>query len=69
MLHLRPESVRLDRAEPGNVAPLAELWPAMREGGVRVVSANGVLGDPTGASAIEGRQILQELIDGALQRL
>ncbi|MFT4010837.1 MAG: mycofactocin biosynthesis peptidyl-dipeptidase MftE [Nocardioidaceae bacterium] len=69
MLHLRPESVRLDRAEPGNRAPLAELWPAMREGGVGAVSANGVLGDPTGASAVEGQQILQELIDGALQRL
>jgi len=31
----------------------------MREGGISAVSANGVLGDPSGASAEEGRRILQ----------
>jgi mycofactocin precursor peptide peptidase len=42
----------------GNTAPLAELMPALRSGGVRAVSSNGVLGDPTGASAAEGEALL-----------
>jgi creatinine amidohydrolase len=43
---------------PGNTAPLSELWPRQRSEGVRAVSANGVLGDPVGASADEGRRLL-----------
>ena len=34
---------------------------ALRAGGVRAVSPNGVLGDPTGASAQEGRLLLAGL--------
>ena len=48
-------------AEPGNTAPLADLIDAMRAGGVRAVSENGVLGDPRGASASHGRAILARL--------
>lgn len=59
MLHLRPESVRLDRAEVGDTRPLAEILPLMVAGGVAAVSANGVLGDPHGASAAAGRRILE----------
>ncbi|WP_222048901.1 mycofactocin biosynthesis peptidyl-dipeptidase MftE [Modestobacter lapidis] len=47
MLHLAPERVRLDLAEPGTTAPLAELLPRLLKDGVRAVSPNGVLGDPT----------------------
>lgn len=61
MLHLRPRSVRPDRAVAGNVQPLREILPAMGEHGVGVVSANGVLGDPAGASAEEGRRVLAEM--------
>ena len=32
--------------------------PRLRREGVRAVSPNGVLGDPTGASAAEGRELL-----------
>ncbi len=35
--------------------------PALRAGGVRAVSANGVLGDPAGASAAEGARLLDQL--------
>ncbi|MFW6090363.1 MAG: mycofactocin biosynthesis peptidyl-dipeptidase MftE [Actinomycetota bacterium] len=59
MLHLRPRAVRLDRAEPGNTAPLEELWPALHRDGVAAVSANGVLGDPSGASAGAGARLLE----------
>jgi mycofactocin precursor peptide peptidase len=58
MLALDPGRVDLSRAESGNIAPLTELLPALRTGGIQAVSANGVLGDPTGASAEEGIQLL-----------
>jgi mycofactocin precursor peptide peptidase len=44
--------------EAGNTAPLASLLPALVAGGVRSVSPNGVLGDPSGASAVEGSALL-----------
>lgn len=62
MLHLAPELVRLDLAERGATEPVAELLPRLRAGGVAAVSSNGVLGDPTGASAEEGRSILAALV-------
>ena len=62
MLHLRPWDVRMDRAEAGNAASLQELMPPMRAGGVRAVSPNGVLGDPTGASPREGRDLLEVMV-------
>jgi mycofactocin system creatininase family protein len=62
LLALDPAAVWLDRAEAGATAPLSELMPALRAGGVRAVSANGVLGDPAGASAAEGERILDALV-------
>jgi creatinine amidohydrolase len=62
MLALAPEMVRLHRARRGNVQPLEELIPVMREHGVRAVSPNGILGDPAGASAAEGEQLLERLV-------
>src|SRR5205823_1774126 len=49
LLALDASAVRTDLIEVGTTAPAAELWPRMRAAGVRAVSANGVLGDPTGA--------------------
>ncbi len=63
MLAVDPGVVRLDLAEPGCTAPLAELLPRLRVHGVRPVSSNGVLGDPTGANAEEGRAVLGELVE------
>ena len=57
VLALDPALVRSGSAA-GNRAPLAELLPAMRAGGVAAVSPNGVLGDPAGASAAEGERLL-----------
>ena len=59
MLALAPETVRLDLAEPGCTEDLATLLPRLRREGVRAVSPNGVLGDPRGASAAEGRELLE----------
>lgn len=56
-------TARLEGAEAGNTAPLADLIDDLRAGGVRAVSPNGVLGDPAGASAAEGRALLSAAID------
>jgi len=69
MLHLRPPSVRLERAAAGSTEPLADLMPAMVSGGVAAVSPNGVLGDPSGATAEEGRRLLEAMVEHALERL
>lgn len=44
--------------DPGATGPLADLLPVLRTSGVLAVSPNGVLGDPTGASADEGAALL-----------
>lgn len=62
MLHLRPASVRRELAVAGNVQPLQEILPAMLAQGVGAVSTNGVLGDPAGASAEEGRRVLDAMV-------
>lgn len=58
LLALEPRLVRLERAEAGALAPLGQLIEAMRAGGVAAVSDNGVLGDPAGATAGEGVDLL-----------
>ncbi|HEY9557133.1 MAG TPA: mycofactocin biosynthesis peptidyl-dipeptidase MftE, partial [Acidimicrobiales bacterium] len=50
-----------DLAEPGDTRPLGAILPELRAGGVSAVSANGVLGDPRGASAAEGHDLLADL--------
>lgn len=62
MLAIAPDTVRPDRAEPGNTAPIGDLIDALRAGGVQAASPNGVLGDPTGASAAEGEHLLNRLV-------
>jgi mycofactocin system creatininase family protein len=63
LLHLEPEAVRLDRAEPGDLRPWRELGPLVEASGVAAVSPNGVLGDPTGASADEGAAAFDDIVD------
>lgn len=63
LLALDHTAVRQDAVEPGTTAPLAALLPALRVGGVVAVSPNGVLGDPTGATAAEGGRLLREMIE------
>lgn len=52
------EPLRAELTEVGNPAPLIDLIDDLRANGVRAVSENGVLGDPAGASAAEGRALL-----------
>jgi mycofactocin system creatininase family protein len=69
LLHLDPATVHGEQAEPGETRPIAELMDRLRSDGVRPVSPNGVLGDPTGATAGEGRRLLAQLIAGCIARL
>jgi mycofactocin precursor peptide peptidase len=59
MLAIAPDRVLIDRAEAGDLRPVGELLPLLRAGGVRSVSPNGVLGDPTGADASEGMDLIR----------
>ena len=69
MLAIAPDSVRIERAEAGATEPLAELMGRLRVGGVAAVSPNGVLGDPAGASAVEGRRLLDGLVADLAERV
>jgi mycofactocin system creatininase family protein len=65
MLHVEPEGTGGGRPVAGVTTPIGELLPRLRAEGVRGVSPSGVLGDPAGASAEEG----SELLDGLIGRL
>lgn len=69
LLHLSPADVLTDRWLAGNAAPLSELLPSMRSGGVAAVSGVGVLGDPTTATADEGKRIFAEMVDECVRRV
>lgn len=69
LLYLHPARVVADRAAAGRVERLDILLPELREKGVRAVSPNGVLGDPRGASAAEGKTLLEQMIAEAVRRL
>jgi creatinine amidohydrolase len=69
MLAIDPDAVRSGAARPGVMAPVTELLPALREGGVRAVSPSGVLGDPTRASAAAGRSAVEAMAVDVAGRL
>jgi mycofactocin precursor peptide peptidase len=69
LLHLSPETVRIDALRAGNVTPLANLMPAMKRGGVAAVSEVGVLGDPTTATAAAGARLFTEMVEACATRV
>ena len=69
MLHIAPSSVDLGRAVIGNTEPLRSILPALSLSGVKAISASGILGDPTGASAGEGAALLDTMMTDVTQRI
>lgn len=69
MLALDPDRVKQERAVAGNTQPLSELLAELRQGGLKTVTETGVLGDPAGASAIEGDRLLANLADAVIDRI
>lgn len=63
LLHLAPDLVRMDAAQPGNTQPLPEILPELMRTGVRPVAPTGVLGDPTDADATSGQASFTALVD------
>ena len=63
MLHLAPDPVRMDLAEVGAVGDSEMLIERMRAGGIKEVSSNGVVGDPTNATAAHGATMLSFYAD------
>ncbi len=61
MLAVAGPRVHMARAAVGDTRPLAEVAATLQQLGVGAVSPNGVLGDPTGASATEGAALLDAL--------
>jgi creatinine amidohydrolase len=57
------ETVRVELAEAGNTLPLVDLIDDLRTGGVGAAAENGVLGDPSGASAEEGSVLLAAAVE------
>jgi creatinine amidohydrolase len=58
LLHLCPEHVRMDRAEPGHTGDPEAALERLIAAGTRAVSINGVVGDPTRADAGRGQRYL-----------
>ncbi len=63
MLHLHPERVRMHLAEAGSAARFSDILGDIATGGLAGVSPNGVLGDPTVASARTGAELFTVLTD------
>ncbi len=69
MLHLAPELVHMEAAEPGYTGDMADAVRRILEdgNGVETVAANGIMGDPSRASGDRGEEYLQRLTQGAIQ--
>ena len=63
MLHLAPDTVRMDLAEVGAIGDSEILIERMRTGGMQAVSPNGIVGDPTNATAAHGATVLKFYTD------
>ena len=61
MLAINPQQVNMAMAEAGSIKPIGEISAQLRSGGVRAVSLNGVLGDPTTATSEHGHNLLSQL--------
>jgi creatinine amidohydrolase len=59
LLHLAPQAVRSEATAAGPVPSVAQLVTS----GVRAASPTGVLGDPAGADAELGRQVLEAWLE------
>jgi creatinine amidohydrolase len=63
MLSVRPDLVAMDKAQPGYVGDQLSIAALVFEKGFRAATENGVLGDPSDASAANGEVYLAALTD------
>ncbi len=69
MLHFDPANVGEFADAAGATQPIGDLMPRLREGHLREVTPNGVLGDPRTATAAEGEALLGQMVDGVVARI
>ena len=62
MLALRPDQVKMDRAEVGFIGELSEITSKVFDG-IQNLDQNGVLGDPRPAAAEAGERYLEDIIE------
>lgn len=60
---LRPELVRMERAQPGYAGYLASGTQRFFTDGVHIPADNGAFGDPRRASATAGEKYIERLVD------
>jgi creatinine amidohydrolase len=63
---IHPELVRMDRAEAGYVGELEPAIAKLFESGMKAISDNGAVGDPTSASAEHGNRYWEAIVELAL---
>ncbi len=63
MLSVRPDLVAMDEAQPGYVGDQLSIAAVVFEKGFRAATENGVLGDPSDASAANGEAYLAAITD------
>ncbi len=69
MMHIAPTTVRHELIQSGNTGSADTLIPAMRESGIISISSNGILGDPTTASAQHGAKVLKLYVKSLVAHL
>ena len=69
MLHLDPARVGAFDNVVGATEPISDLLPHLREGRLREVTPNGVLGDPRAATAAEGETLLAQIVNEVVVRI
>ncbi|XRQ14386.1 mycofactocin biosynthesis peptidyl-dipeptidase MftE [Actinomadura welshii] len=69
LLYLAPDLVRPFGAVTGETRPLAAIMPELVAHGVRAVSPSGVLGDPAGATAATGRELVEGMAASVAARI
>jgi creatinine amidohydrolase len=60
---IHPELVHLERGEPGYTGDLQQAVGSLFTAGVDAISANGVIGDPAGASAEHGGRYWEKALE------
>jgi creatinine amidohydrolase len=63
ILRLKPGAVRVDNIEPGFTGSIKGLRSKVFRDGVQVITGNGVIGDPRGATPEIGEALLEKMSD------
>ena len=69
LLYIHPELVHMERAEAGYTGDLQQGIGRMFESGVKALSQNGAIGDPSQASAEHGERYLEVALELVLEQI